>query len=158
MQNGFKNPDDHRFLQSASAKYGAYFSKPGNGICHQVHLERFASPGKVLFGTDSHTSTCGAMGMIAIGIGGIDATLLMAGNPFYLKMPKIVIVLLRGKLKPFVSAKDIILFLLKEVGVRGGVDKVFEFSGCGIGARRTWWINGRIRGDISDIFITDDKV
>ena len=132
LQNGFKNADDHRFLRSASAKYGAYFSKPGNGICHQVHLERFAIPGKILLGSDSHTSTCGGIGMVAIGAGGLDVALAIAGNPFCLKMPKIVNVIIRGKLKPFVSAKDIVLYLLKEFGVRGGINKVFEFSGSGI--------------------------
>lgn len=132
LQAGFMNADDHRFLQSASAKYGAYFSKPGNGICHQVHLERFASPGNILLGSDSHTSTSGAVGMVAIGVGGIDVALAMAGKPFYLKMPHIVNVYLKGKLNPFVSAKDIILFLLKKLTIKGGVNKVFEFSGPGI--------------------------
>lgn len=115
LQNGYRNADDHRFIQSAASKYGAYFSKPGNGICHQLHLERFAVPGKTLLGSDSHTPTCGGIGMVAIGTGGLNVALAMAGNPFYLKMPKIVNVILRGNLNPFVSAKDVILFFVKKV-------------------------------------------
>jgi aconitate hydratase len=132
IQNGFMGADDHMFLQTSANKYGSYFSRPGNGICHRVHLERFAIPGKILLGSDSHTPTCGGIGMIAIGVGGLDVALAMAGEPFYFKMPKIVNVILKGKLKSFVSAKDIILLLLKEFGVKGGVNKVFEFSGDGV--------------------------
>jgi len=132
LQSGYRNADDHRYLQTASSKYGAYFSRPGNGICHQVHLERFAVPGKVLLGADSHTPTAGGVGMFAIGLGGLDIALTMAGEPFYLQMPKIINVILKGRLKPFVSAKDIILFLLKELSVKGGINKVFEYSGTGV--------------------------
>jgi len=132
LQNGFMNADDHKFLQSSASKYGIYFSRPGNGICHQVHLERFAIPGKTLLGSDSHTPTCGGIGMLSIGVGGLDVALAMAGKPFYIKMPQIVNVIIKGKLKPFVSAKDIILFLLKQLTVKGGVNKVFEFSGPGL--------------------------
>ena len=132
LQNGYKNADDHRFIQSSASKYGVYFSRPGNGICHQLHLERFAIPGKILLGSDSHTPTCGGISMVAIGAGGLDVALAMAGNPFYLKMPEVVNVILTGKLKPFVSAKDIILFLLKKLSVKGGINKVFEFTGSGL--------------------------
>jgi len=132
LQNGFMNADDHKFLQSSASKYGIYFSRPGNGICHQVHLERFAIPGKTLLGSDSHTPTCGGIGMVSIGVGGLDVALAMAGKPFYIKMPQIVKVIIEGKLKSFVSAKDIILFLLKQLTVKGGVNKVFEFSGPGL--------------------------
>ena len=132
LQNGYKNADDHRFIQSSASKYGAYFSRPGNGICHQLHLERFSVPGKTLLGSDSHTPTCGGIGMIAIGAGGLDVALAMAGNPFYMKMPQVVNVILTGKLKPFVSAKDIILYLLKKLSVKGGINKVFEFTGSGL--------------------------
>jgi len=132
LQNGYKNADDHRFIQSSASKYGAYFSRPGNGICHQLHLERFSVPGKTLLGSDSHTPTSGGTGMVAIGAGGLDVALAMAGNPFYLKMPQVVNVILTGKLKSFVSAKDIILFLLKKLSVKGGINKVFEFTGSGL--------------------------
>ncbi len=132
LQAGFENADDHRFLQTFTAKYGIFFSKPGNGICHQVHLERFAKPGEVLLGSDSHTPNAGAMGMIAIGVGGLDVALAMAGEPFYIKMPEIVLVKLKGKLPPWVASKDIILELLRRFTVRGGVGKIFEFGGPGV--------------------------
>ena len=132
LQTGFEDTDDHRYMQTACAKYGIYFSKPGNGICHQVHLERFAAPGKTLLGADSHTTTGGAMGMVAIGAGGLEVALATAGEPFYFKMPKVVKVELKGRLKPWVSAKDIILELLRRVGVKGGVGKVYEFVGDGV--------------------------
>ena len=132
LQGGYRNADNHRYLQTASSKYGAYFSRPGNGICHQVQLERFAVPGKILLGADSHTPTAGGVGMLAIGSGGLDIALIMAGEPFCLQMPKIINVILKGRLKPFVSAKDIILFLLKELSVKGGINKVFEYSGTGV--------------------------
>jgi aconitate hydratase len=132
LQTDFKNPDDHRYLQSIAAKYGIYFSRPGNGICHQVHLERFARPGKTLLGSDSHTPTGGGVGMIAIGAGGLDVAAAMAGEPFSLKMPKIVNVYLTGELPDFVSAKDVILEVLKRIGVKGGVNKVLEYTGPGI--------------------------
>jgi predicted aconitate hydratase len=132
LQTGFENADDHRFLQTFAAKYGIFFSKPGNGICHQVHLERFAKPGEILLGSDSHTPNAGAMGMIAIGVGGLDVALAMAGEPYHLKMPEIVLVKLKGMLPPWVASKDIILELLRRFTVRGGVGKIFEFGGSGV--------------------------
>ncbi|HXX33374.1 MAG TPA: aconitate hydratase [Thermodesulfobacteriota bacterium] len=132
LQTGFENADDHRFLQTFAAKYGIFFSKPGNGICHQVHLERFAKPGQVLLGSDSHTPNAGALGMIAIGVGGLDVALAMAGEPYYLKMPQVVLVNLRGKFPPWVASKDIMLELLRRLSVRGGVEKIFEFGGPGV--------------------------
>jgi len=132
LQTDFKNPDDHRYLQSIAAKYGLYFSRPGNGICHQVHLERFARPGKTLLGSDSHTPTGGGVGMIAIGAGGLDVAAAMAGEAFRLKMPKVVKVHLTGKLPDFVSAKDVILEVLRRIGVKGAVNKVLEYVGPGI--------------------------
>jgi len=132
LQTDFKNPDDHRYLQSIAAKYGLYFSRPGNGICHQLHLERFARPGKTLLGSDSHTPTGGGVGMIAIGAGGLDVAAAMAGEPFHLKMPNVVNVYLTGKLPDFVSAKDVILEVLRRIGVKGAVNKVLEYTGPGI--------------------------
>ncbi len=132
LQTGFENADDHRFLQTFAAKYGIFFSKPGNGICHQVHLERFAKPGQILLGSDSHTPNAGAMGMIAVGVGGLDVALAMAGDPFYLKMPEVVSVRLKGRLSPWVASKDIMLELLRRLAVSGGVGKIFEFGGPGV--------------------------
>jgi len=132
LQDDFKNPDDHRYLQSIAAKYGLYFSRPGNGICHQLHLERFACPGKTLLGSDSHTPTGGGVGSIAIGAGGLDVAAAMAGESFRLKMPKIVKVYLTGKLPDFISAKDVILEVLRRIGVKGAVNKVLEYTGPGI--------------------------
>jgi len=132
LQTDFKNPDDHRYLQSIAAKYGLFFSRPGNGICHQLHLERFARPGKTLLGSDSHTPTGGGVGMIAIGAGGLDVAAAMAGEPFHLKMPNVVNVYLTGKLPDFVSAKDVILEVLRRIGVKGAVNKVLEYTGPGI--------------------------
>jgi aconitate hydratase len=132
LQTGFENADDHRFLQTFAARHGIFFSKPGNGICHQVHLERFAKPGEILLGSDSHTPNAGAMAMLAIGVGGLDVALAMAGEPFYLKMPQIVFVRLRGRLSAWVASKDIMLELLRRLTVRGGVGKIFEFGGPGV--------------------------
>jgi aconitate hydratase len=132
LQAGFENADDHRFLQTFAAKYGIYFSRPGNGICHQIHLERFAKPGETLLGADSHTPNAGAMGMIAIGAGGLDVAIAMGGGPYYLKMPEIVLVRLKGRLPPWVASKDIILELLRRLSVKGGVGKIFEFGGPGV--------------------------
>ncbi|MHB1000550.1 MAG: aconitate hydratase [Armatimonadota bacterium] len=132
LQTGFENADDHKFLQSIAAKYGIYFSRPGNGICHQVHLERFGIPGQTLLGSDSHTPTGGGIGMIAIGAGGLDVAVAMAGGPFYLNTPKVVLVKLTGKLGPWVSAKDVILELLRRLSVKGGVGKVMEYGGEGV--------------------------
>jgi len=132
LQNDFRNADDHRYLQGVAAKYGIIFSRPGNGICHQLFLERFARPGYTLLGSDSHTPTAGGAGAIAIGAGGLDVAAAMAGEPFYLEMPKVVGVKLTGKLQPFVSAKDVILQVLKILTVKGGVNKIIEYYGPGV--------------------------
>jgi len=132
IQLDYKNPDDHRFLQAFDAKYGICFSRPGNGICHYVHIERFAKPGGVLIGADSHTTTSGALGMIAIGAGGLDVAICMAGQPFEFETPRVVGVELRGKLSPWVQAKDVILELLRRRGVRNGLGRIFEFYGEGV--------------------------
>ena len=132
LQSSFENADDHRFLQTVAAKYGLYFSKPGNGICHQVHLERFAVPGKILLGSDSHTPTCGGLGMLSIGVGGLDLAVAMGGGSFYLKMPKVVLIKLTGKLNPWVAAKDIILEVLRNLSVKGGVGNIMEYGGEGV--------------------------
>lgn len=132
LQAGFENADDHRFLQSVAAKYGIVFSRPGNGICHQVHLERFGIPGKTLLGSDSHTPTGGGIGMIAIGAGGLDVAAAMAGYPFHLPAPQIVQVRLTGKLGEWVTAKDIILELLRRLSVKGGLGKIVEYGGEGV--------------------------
>jgi aconitate hydratase len=132
LQNDFRNADDHRYLQDVAAKYGVVFSRPGNGICHQIHLERFARPGYTLLGSDSHTPTAGGVGMIAIGAGGLDVAAAMAGEPFYLQMPSIMGVKLTGALSPFVSAKDVILEVLKKLTVKGGVNKILEYFGSGV--------------------------
>ncbi|HHU11988.1 MAG TPA: aconitate hydratase [Clostridiaceae bacterium] len=131
LQEGFENADDHRYLQSAAKKHGIYFSRPGNGICHQVHLERFGRPGKTLLGSDSHTPTAGGLGMLAIGAGGLDVAVAMAGGPYYLTMPRIVRVNLTGTLQPFVSAKDIALEMLRILTVKGGVGAIIEWGGDG---------------------------
>jgi aconitate hydratase len=132
LQTGFENADDHRYLQTVASKYGIYFSRPGNGICHQVHLERFAKPGQTLLGSDSHTPNAGAMGMLAIGAGGLNVAMAMAGEPFWMMMPKIVNIELRGRPSTYVTAKDIILFILKKLTVRGGVGKILEYTGEGL--------------------------
>ena len=133
LQSSFMNADDHQFLRTAAAKFGAWFSKPGNGICHQVHLERFAVPGKIALGTDSHTPTGGGMGMIAIGVGGLEAATVMAGAPLEIAMPKVVKINLTGTLrKPHITAMDIILTLLKMLTVKGGVGKILEYAGPGV--------------------------
>ena len=132
LQSGFENADDHRFIGSVCKKHGIYFSRPGNGICHQVHLERFGIPGKTLIGSDSHTPTGGGIGMIAIGAGGLDVAVAMGGGAYYITYPKIVKVNLTGKLSPWVSAKDVILEVLRRMSVKGGVDKVIEYCGEGV--------------------------
>jgi aconitate hydratase len=132
IQIGFENADDHRYLQSMAQNFGVVLSRAGNGICHQVHLERFGKPGKTLIGSDSHTPTCGALGMIAIGAGGLDVAQAMAGKPFYLVYPRVVKINLQGKLKPWVSAKDIILKVLDIFTTRGNVGTIFEYGGDGI--------------------------
>jgi aconitate hydratase len=132
LQTDFKNPDDHRYLQSIARRYGLEFSRPGNGICHQLHLERFACPGKTLIGSDSHTPTAGGIGSFAIGAGGLDVAVAMAGMPYRIKYPKIVGIKLTGKLPDWVSAKDVILEVLRRIDVKGGVGKVLEYFGPGI--------------------------
>lgn len=161
LQEGFENADDHRFLQSIAAKYGIYFSRPGNGICHQVHLERFAVPGDTLLGSDSHTPTAGGLGMLAIGAGGLAVALAMAGEPYFLPMPRIVQVKLNGKLRPWVSAKDIILELLRRLTVKGGVGKILEYSGEGVKSleipqRATITNMGAELGATTSIFPSDE--
>jgi aconitate hydratase len=163
LQQNYMNPDDHIFLQTAAAKYGAYFSKPGNGICHQVHLEQFAAPGRIALGTDSHTPTGGGMGMIAIGVGGLDAATVMAGAPFELSMPQVVRVHLKGRLRrPWVTAMDVILEILRRLTVKGGVGKIFEYSGPGVKdlsvpERATITNMGAELGATSSVFPSDKK-
>jgi aconitate hydratase len=132
LQDGFENADDHRYLQTVASKYGIYYSKAGNGICHQVHLERFGRPGRTLLGSDSHTPTGGGIGMIAIGAGGLDVAVAMGGGPFYLTCPRVVKFNLLGKLQPWVSAKDVILTVLKVLTTKGNVGTVIEYGGDGI--------------------------
>lgn len=161
LQQDYMNPDDHLFLQSIAAKHGIYFSRPGNGICHQIHMERFGVPGTTLLGSDSHTPTGGGVGQIAIGAGGLDVAFAMAGKPFGLKMPEVVNVRLTGKLPEWVSAKDVILELLRRVGVKGGVGKVFEYSGTGVATlavpeRATITNMGAETGATTSVFPSDD--
>lgn len=132
LQTGYENADDHKYIQTVAAKHGIYFSKPGNGICHQVHLERFGVPGMTLLGSDSHTPTGGGLGMLAIGAGGLDVAVAMGGGPYYMMMPKVCKVTLKGKLRPWVSAKDVILEVLRIMTVKGGVGKIIEYAGEGI--------------------------
>ena len=162
LQTGFENADDHRYLQTVAAKYGIVFSRPGNGICHQVHLERFGKPGRTLLGSDSHTPTNGGLGMIAIGAGGLDVALAMGGEPFYTSMPKVVLVKLAGKLRPFVSAKDVILELLRRLTVKGGVGRIFEYAGEGVKSlsvpeRSTITNMGAELGATTSIFPSDEQ-
>ena len=132
LQSGFENADDHRFIQSIAKKHGIYFSRPGNGICHQVHLERFGVPGKTLIGSDSHTPTGGGIGMLAFGAGGLDVAVAMGGGAYYVTMPKMIKVNLTGKLRPFVTAKDVSLEILRILSVKGGVGSIIEWGGDGI--------------------------
>lgn len=163
LQSNFMNADDHLFLRTAAARFGAYFSRPGNGICHQVHLERFAAPGLIALGTDSHTPTGGGMGMIAIGVGGLEAASVMAGMPFEFTMPKVVKINLSGKLRrPYVTAMDVILTLLKMLTVKGGVGKIFEYGGEGVKAlsvtdRATITNMGAELGATTSIFPSDEN-
>ena len=161
-QFDFKNTDDHRFLRSAAGTYGAYFSRPGNGICHQVHKENFAAPGKTLLGSDSHTPTPGGLGQLAIGAGGLDIAVAMGGGPYYVEMPEVVNVHLEGELPEWATAKDIALHLLGELTVKGGVGKIFEYTGPGaeklsIPERTTITNLGTELGATSSIFATDEK-
>ncbi len=162
LQTGFENADDHRFLQTFASKYGILFSRPGNGICHQVHLERFAKPGETLLGADSHTPNAGAIGMIAIGAGGLDVAVAMGGEPYYFKMPEVVLVELKGKLPPWVASKDIVLELLRRLTVKGGIGKIFEFGGPGVKTlsipeRATIANLGAEMGATSTIFPSDER-
>ncbi|MDQ1278947.1 MAG: aconitate hydratase [Thermoproteota archaeon] len=161
LQVSFENADDHRFLQTFCSKYGIYFSKPGNGICHQVNLERFSIPGEVLLGADSHTPTAGGAGMLGIGVGGLDVAVAMGGGAFYFEMPKTVGVELKGRLKPWVSSKDIILELLRRLSVKGGLGCIFEYYGEGIKSlsvpeRATITNMGAELGATSSIFPSDE--
>ena len=158
---GYENADDHKFLQTIASKHGVYFSRPGNGICHQVHLERFGVPGKTLLGSDSHTPTAGGLGMLAMGAGGLDVAVAMGGGEFNILYPKVVNVVLSGKLQPWVSAKDIILELLRIMTVKGGVGKVIEYSGEGVKSlsvpeRATITNMGAELGATSSVFPSDD--
>jgi aconitate hydratase len=161
-QFDFKNTDDHRFLRSAAGTYGAHFSRPGNGICHQVHKENFAAPGKTMLGSDSHTPTPGGMGQFAIGSGGIDVAVAMGGGPYYFEMPEVVEVRLEGALPDWATAKDVVLEMLRRLSVKGGVGKVFEFTGPGVETlsvpERTTITNmGTELGATTSIFPTDDN-
>lgn len=161
LQSGPENFDDHLFIQSAAANYGIWLSKAGNGICHQVHLENFGIPGKTLIGSDSHTPTGGGIGMIAIGAGGVDVAAAMAGRPYYITMPEVIEVRLSGKLSPGVAAKDIILEVLRRETVKGGVNKVYEYTGEGVATltvpeRATITNMGAELGATTSIFPSDD--
>ena len=161
LQSGFENADDHRFIGSVAKKHGIYFSRPGNGICHQVHLERFGAPGKTLIGSDSHTPTGGGLGMIAIGAGGLDVAVAMGGGAYYITCPKVVKVNLTGKLSPWVAAKDVILEILRIMSVKGGVGKVIEYCGEGVKSlsvpeRATITNMGAELGATTSIFPSDE--
>ena len=161
LQSSFENADDHEFIKTSAAKHGIVFSKPGNGICHRLHLERFGKPGEILIGSDSHTPTGGGLGMLAIGAGGLDVAIGMARGLYYLKVPKVYNIELRGKLKPWVSAKDIILYVLKELSVKGGVGFVMEYTGEGIKSlsvedRATITNMGAELGATTSIFPSDE--
>ncbi|MCD7733408.1 MAG: aconitate hydratase [Oscillospiraceae bacterium] len=162
LQSGFENADDHLFIGSVAKKRGISFSRPGNGICHQVHLERFGIPGKTLIGSDSHTPTCGGLGMLAIGAGGLDVAVAMGGGPLYITYPKMVKVELTGKLSPWVSAKDVILEVLRRLTVKGGVGKIIEYTGGGVKTlsvpeRATITNMGAELGATTSIFPSDEK-
>ncbi|KAF5031498.1 MAG: aconitate hydratase [Spirochaetales bacterium] len=162
IQVGFENADDHRYLQTVAAAKGVIFSRPGNGICHQVHLERFGKPGKTLLGSDSHTPTGGGIGMIAIGAGGLDVAVAMAGGAFHLISPKVIEIRLTGKLRPWVAAKDVILTVLERYGVKGNVNCIFEYTGDGVATlevpeRSTICNMGAECGVTTSIFPSDEK-
>ena len=161
LQTGFENADDHRYIQSVCKKHGLQFSRPGNGICHQVHLERFGIPGKTLIGSDSHTPTAGGIGMLAFGAGGLDVAMAMGGGTYYISMPKMVRVNLHGKLQPWVAAKDIILEVLRRLSVKGGVGKIIEYGGDGVASlsvpeRATITNMGAELGASTSIFPSDE--
>lgn len=162
LQTGFENMDDHEFIRSVAKKHGVVFSKPGNGVCHQLQLENFSKPGKTLVGSDSHTPTCGAMGMIAIGAGGLDVAVAMATGKYYLQCPSVVKVNLTGKKAPWVSAKDIILYILQQLTVKGGVNKIIEYTGDGVASlsltdRATICNMGAELGATTSLFPTDER-
>ncbi len=162
LQSGFENADDHAFIESVAKKYGLIYSKPGNGICHQLHLENFAVPGKLLIGSDSHTPTCGGMGMLAVGAGGLDVAIGMAKGVYHLAMPSVIQIELKGSLKPWVSAKDIILKVLQMLGVSGGVNAVLEYTGEGVKSlsvpeRATITNMGAELGATSSLFPSDEN-
>jgi aconitate hydratase len=162
LQGDFRNADDHAYLQDVAAKYGIYYSRAGNGICHQVHLERFAVPGTTLLGTDSHTPTCGGMGVLAIGAGGLDVAIAMAGSPYYLRMPKILGVELHGRLQLGVTAKDIIFEILRQLTVKGGVGRLMEYYGPGVATldvpeRSTITNMGAELGATTSVFPSDER-
>lgn len=162
LQTGFENMDDHEFIRSVAKKHGITFSKPGNGVCHQLQLENFSKPGKTLVGSDSHTPTCGAMGMIAIGAGGLDVAVAMATGKYYLQCPSVIQVNLTGKKAPWVSAKDIILKVLQELSVKGGVNKIVEYTGEGVQSlsltdRATICNMGAELGATCSLFATDER-
>ena len=161
LQSGFENADDHRFIGSVAKKHGIWFSRPGNGICHQVHLERFGKPGKTLIGSDSHTPTGGGIGMLAMGAGGLDVAVAMGGGAYYITMPKVVKINLTGKLNDWVSAKDVILEVLRQLSVKGGVGKVMEYTGEGVKSlsvpeRATITNMGAELGATTSIFPSDE--
>ena len=162
LQAGFENADDHRYIQTVAAKHGIRFSRPGNGICHQVHLERFGVPGKTLIGSDSHTPTAGGIGMLGMGAGGLDVAVAMGGGAYYITMPRIIHINLVGKLPDYVSAKDIILEVLRLLGVKGGVGAVMEYGGDGVKSlsvpqRATITNMGAELGATSSIFPSDEN-
>ena len=162
IQSGFESADDHAYIQSVALKHGVFVSKPGNGICHQVHLERFGVPGYTLVGSDSHTPTCGGLGMLAIGAGGLDVALAMAGSPLYLIMPRVINVVLNGKLRAGVSAKDVILEVLRRISVKGGVGSVIEYTSEGarllsVPERATITNMGAELGATTSVFASDDN-
>ena len=161
LQSGFENADDHKFIGTCAKKHGIYFSKPGNGICHQVHLERFGKPGKTLIGSDSHTPTGGGIGMLAFGAGGLDVAVAMGGGAYYIPMPKMVRVTLTGSLQPWVAAKDIILEVLRQMTVKGGVGKIVEYAGPGVATlsvpeRATITNMGAELGATTSVFPSDE--
>ena len=161
LQTGFENADDHKYIQTVTSKHGIRFSRPGNGVCHQVHIERFGVPGQTLLGSDSHTPTCGGIGMLAIGAGGLDVAVAMGGGPYYITMPKMVRVTLKNKLAPWTSAKDIILEVLRRMTVKGGVGKIIEYAGDGLASltvpeRATITNMGAELGATTSVFPSDE--
>jgi len=161
LQSGFENADDHRYIQSVAAKHGIYFSRPGNGICHQVHLERFGKPGKTLIGSDSHTPTCGGIGMLSFGAGGLDVAVAMGGGAYHITMPRMIKVNLTGRLRPYVTAKDVSLEILRILSVKGGVGSIIEWGGEGVSTlsvpeRATITNMGTELGATTSIFPSDE--